>query len=131
MQHEKMLVKNSIEKAEEALSAAQNNMKFSLRTAQNRNYYAVFYIVLALAYLDGFQTGKHHQLMGWFNREYIYQNKIFDSKLNEIYRILISNREKFDYDVSEEPIAVDVEKDFQRAKFFVETVKEYIIKKMD
>lgn len=105
-------------------------MEFSLRTSQNRNYYAIFYITLALAYLEGFQTGKHHQLMGWFNKEYIYKNKIFDKKLNEIYRILISNREKFDYDVSEDPQKSEVEKDYKKAELFVETVKEYILTRL-
>lgn len=131
MQHKELFVKNSIEKADEALLAAKHSMDFSLTNAQNRNYYAIFYITLALAYLDGFQTGKHHKLMGWFNKEYIYKHKIFDEKLNEIYRILISNREKFDYNVSEAPKKDNVEKDYQRAKFFVKTVKDHILQKLE
>ena len=89
----------------------------------------MYSIVLALAYLDGFVTGKHHQLMGWFNKEYIYKNKIFDTKLKTIYQTLLANREKFDYDVSKNPEKDRVEKDFEDAKFFVETVKQYIFKK--
>ncbi|MFA7659039.1 MAG: HEPN domain-containing protein [Candidatus Gastranaerophilaceae bacterium] len=130
MQHKNLLIKNSIEKADEALTDAKNNMNLSLRLVQNRNYYAVFYIVLALAYLDGFTTGKHHQLMGWFNKEYIYKTKLFDTKLNTIYRTLLANREKFDYDVSSVPEKDKVEKDFENAKFFVETVKQYLLKKI-
>ncbi|MDD3436578.1 MAG: HEPN domain-containing protein [Candidatus Gastranaerophilales bacterium] len=130
MQHKKILIKNSIEKADEALVDAQNNINLSLRLVQNRIYYAVFYIVLALSYLDGFATGKHHQLMGWFNREYIYKNKIFDVKLKSIYRTLLSNREKFDYNVSKNPEKDKVEKDFEDAKFFVETVKNHILKRI-
>ena len=94
------------------------------------NYYAVFYIVLALAYLDGFKTGKHHQLMGWFNKEYIYKNKIFDTKFKNIYQTLMANREKIDYDVSSVPQKDNVEKDFEEAKFFVETVKNYILERI-
>lgn len=78
MQHDTgLLIKNSIENADRALSDAEQNLTISLYVVQNRTYYAIFYIVLALAYLDGFSTGKHQQLKGWFNREYIYKNKIF------------------------------------------------------
>ncbi|MFA7657864.1 MAG: HEPN domain-containing protein [Candidatus Gastranaerophilaceae bacterium] len=127
-QHKELLVKNSMKKADEALTDAQSNLSLTLK--QNRNYYAVFYIVLALAYLDDFQTGKHHQLMGWFNREYIYKNKIFGDKLKTIYQTLIANREKFDYSVMETPKEETVKKGFEDAKFFVQTVKEYILKRL-
>lgn len=132
MQHKDkdLLIKCSIEKAEEALFASENSLKFSLQNSQNRNYYAVFYIVLALAYLDGFQTGKHHQLMGWFNKEYIYNNKIFNSKLKTIYQNLLVKREKFDYSVAETPELEAVEKDLEQAKFFVQTIKDYITKRL-
>lgn len=131
MQPNEVLIRNSIEKSDNALLAAEKSFDFSLSAVQNRIYYAVFYIVLALAYLDDFATGKHHQLMGWFNREYIYKNNIFDTKLKTIYRNLLANREKFDYDVSENPEKNQVEKDFGEAKFFVETVKKYILKRLE
>ncbi len=126
-----VLIKNSIGKSEKALLDAEKSMDFSLNVVQNRIYYAVFYIVLSLAYLDGFQSGKHHQLMGWFNREYIYKNKIFDTKLKTIYRNLLANREKFDYDVSEDPEKEQVEKDFEEARLFVRTVKAYILEQLE
>ena len=131
MSHKKILIKNSIEKSEKALFDAEKSFLFSLNVVQNRIYYAAFYIVLALAYLDDFSTGKHHQLMGWFNREYIYKNNIFDTKLNKIYQTLFANRQKFDYDVSENPQKEEVEKDFEDAKFFVQTVKDYILKRLE
>ena len=128
-QHKELLIKHSILKSNEALIDAEGNLSLTLK--QNRNYYAVFYIVLALAYLDGFQTGKHHQLMGWFNKEYIYKHKIFDIELNEIYKTLLANREKSDYGVLDIPEITKVEKGLNEAKFFVETVKEYILKRLE
>lgn len=125
-----LLITNSIDRAEETLIVAKNNLNLDLRTVQNRNYYAVFYIVLALAYLDGFQTGKHHKLMGWFNKEYIHKHKIFDKKLNEIYKKLITSREKFDYSVSEVPELNQVEEDLKDAEFFVQTVKKHILERL-
>jgi len=125
-QHKEILIKYSIEKSEKALEAAINNLELDLTTAQNRAYYAAFYIVLALAYFDDFQTGKHHKLMGWFNKKYVYENKIFEQKLSKIYSKLLSNRENFDYSVTEYPELETVKNNIKEAEFFVETVKKYI-----
>lgn len=130
-QHKEILVKNSIEKSEQALKNAESNISNdSLLNAQNRAYYSVFYIVLALAYMDEFTTGKHHQLMGWFNKKYIHENKIFDKELNRIYQRLFANRQKFDYDVLEFPEKEQTTKDFEDAKFFVGEVKKFILSNM-
>ena len=129
-QHDITLINNCIEKAKIALADSERNMSESLYVAQNRNYYAVFYIVLALAYLDNFQTGKHHKLFGWFNKEYIYTNKIFDIKLKDIYQILLINREKTDYGLTEEPVREQAEKGLIDAKIFVKTVEKYILKRL-
>lgn len=128
MQHNELLINNCIEKAEIALLDSQRNLDISLYVSQNRNYYAIFYIVLALAYLNDFQSGKHHKLFGWFNKEFIYENAIFDTKLKDIYRILMANREKTDYSVTEIPQRELVEKGLEDARFFVQTVKDYILK---
>ena len=39
--------------------------------AVNRIYYGMYYALTALALKNGFETSKHGQLIGWFNREYI------------------------------------------------------------
>lgn len=125
-QHKDLLIKNSIAKSEQALVTAEKNLEIDLTTAQNRSYYSIFYIVLALAYSDDFVTGKHHKLMGWFNKKYIYENKIFEPELNKIYQKLLQNRENFDYSVTDYPNYETVKADIKDAKYFVETVKEYI-----
>lgn len=127
-QHKEILIKNSIEKANIALSNAESNIESDkLLDAQNRAYYSVFYIVLALAYMDDFATGKHHQLMGWFNKKYIHENKIFNKEFSKIFQRLLINRQKFDYDVSEFPTKEQSLEDLESAKFFVEEVKKYIL----
>jgi len=131
-QQYKLMIKLSIEKAEKALISSELNLNNNLLTeVQNRAYYAVFYIVLALAYLDSYVTGKHHKLMGWFNKKYIYENKTFDKSFGKIYGKLISNREKFDYDVEEYPEKDQAIKDLEDAKFFVSEVKKYILEKLE
>lgn len=125
-----ILINNCIEKSKIALSDSEKSLEFSVYVSQNRNYYAIFYIVLALAYLDGFQTGKHHKLFGWFNKEYIYANKIFDINLKEIYQTLMANREKTDYGVNEIPTKEQAERGLADAKIFVETVEGHILKRL-
>jgi len=129
-QHNKVLIEHSLEKALKSLDDACKNIDISLSVAQNRAYYAVFYAVLALGYLDGYTTGKHHQLMGWFNKKYVYQDKVFDSSYAKIYNTLMINREKSDYDVTQIPVKETVEKDIASAKVFVETVSLYIEKQL-
>lgn len=46
---------------------------------------------------NGFETSKHGQLIGWFNKEYIATNKT-DPRLGKILRIAYHNRTKGDYD---------------------------------
>lgn len=132
-QHEnknKTLAKVSVEKSDTALQDAYNNAETSLFVTQNRAYYAIFYIVMALAYLDNFITKSHHKLMGQFNNRYIYQQQVFDKSLNRIYKRLIINREKSDYSFTEKLTKEQVLRDLEAAKLFVETVKPYILEKI-
>ena len=39
--------------------------------AVNRIYYGLYYAVTALAIKHRFETSKHLQLIGWFNKEFI------------------------------------------------------------
>ena len=130
-QHKEILIKNSVEKADIALNNAESNIQGDkLLDAQNRAYYSVFYIILALAYMDDFVTGKHYQLMGWFNKKYIHEESIFDKEFSKIYQRLLINRQKFDYDVSEFPEKEQTIKDLEDAKFFVSEIKKYILDNM-
>lgn len=125
------LAEYSVEKSDQAIDTGIKNLEIDLQTSQNRIYYAVFYLVLALAYLDGFKTGKHHQLMGWFNKKYIYQEKLFEPELNKIYSRLMLDRDNFDYIVSSKPIKEDVLRNLEDAKFFIDKVKPYILNRIE
>ena len=71
------LIKLKIEKSLQTLGEVDSHIENGfLSTAMNRIYYAGFYIVSALALLDGFSTSKHRQLIGYFNREYIQSEKL-------------------------------------------------------
>lgn len=125
------LIKYSIEKSDQALKTAFDNLEKDLINANNRIYYAVFYIVIALSYLDDFATRSHHNLMGWFNKKYIYENKVFDPILGKIYTQLMRNREKFDYDIAEFPDKEVTIENYEKAKLFVDTIKDHIITELE
>lgn len=61
--------------------------------AVNRIYYGMYYALTALALKNKFETSKHGQLIGWFNKEYIASKKV-DSKYGKILRNAYQNRTK-------------------------------------
>jgi uncharacterized protein (UPF0332 family) len=90
---EKISVIRFLEKAKSALDDAEFNTENNrYNTALNRIYYSIFYSVMSLGYLDNFITSKHKQLMGWFNKKYIYEEKIFDENLSKIFKEAYENR---------------------------------------
>jgi uncharacterized protein (UPF0332 family) len=68
-----------------------------LIVAVNRIYYGLYYAVTALALKSQFETSKHAQLIGWFNKEFISTGQI-DKKFGKILRNAYQNRTKGDYD---------------------------------
>lgn len=128
-QHKKTLIENVLIKSKEALQDAEEVVKIRPSLAQNRAYYSIFYMVLALGYLDEFTTGSHHKLLGWFNKNYIYENKIFDSQLSKIYNNLLLNRETADYDYIKKSDKEAALKDIEAAKSFVNIVEPYILER--
>jgi uncharacterized protein (UPF0332 family) len=68
-----------------------------LTVAVNRIYYGLFYSVTALAINNGFETSKHAQLIGWFNKEFVATKKT-NARFGKILRNAFRNRTKGDYD---------------------------------
>lgn len=127
-QHRDILINNAVLKAEEALWDAEtaiNNDR--LTNAQNRIYYAIFYITCGLGYLNNFVTSKHKELMGWFNKKFIYEDKIFDEELFKTYKIAFENRRQSDYDFTYSPVKEKIQSNLKDARCFVECLKTYII----
>lgn len=71
------LIEHRLKRADETLSEAVllfENGK--LPAAVNRVYYGMYYALNALAVSEGFKTGKHAQLIGWFNKNWIRTKKV-------------------------------------------------------
>lgn len=111
-------------RSEEALRdvkiAIENN---SFNLAENRIYYAIFYLISALALKNGFSTKKHKQLMNWFHKEYIGTG-IVSSEMWKIYKKAFDNRLDGDYEDLIEFNETQVNKDFENLKIFIEEIKK-------
>ena len=79
--HKEDLINIAVEKSNQAIKSAKDNIENNnLETAQNRIYYALFYIVTALAYKNDFITSKHSQLKGWFNKNLYMKTRFLNLK---------------------------------------------------
>lgn len=65
--------------------------------AVNRIYYGMYYALTALALKYKFETSKHQQLIGWFNKDFV-ATKSVDAKFGKFVRNAFQNRNKGDYD---------------------------------
>ncbi len=122
----KQLIEYRLEQANETVSDVQllieNNR---LRSAINRIYYGIFYALLALGLKYEFETSKHTQLIGWFNKNFINKGLI-NTKYGKIVNKAYIRRTKGDYD-----IFINFEKDnvvemFNDMKEFISEIKSFL-----
>lgn len=65
--------------------------------------------------------------MSWFNKKYIYTDKIFDEQLFRIYKEAFTNRQKSDYDFMYEPDDKEILASIKETKYFVSEIETYLI----
>lgn len=130
MSNEKIkLVAINIEKAKATLLDAKfliDNEKYHI--AVNRIYYASFYMISALAIHDDFDTSKHSQLIGWFNKKFIAQ-KIIGIEYGKTAMRLFELRNKADYDVYADFTKDQTIELFEKCKNLISKIEELILKK--
>jgi uncharacterized protein (UPF0332 family) len=96
-----------------------------LRAAINRIYYGMFYALLALGIKFDFQTSKHQQLIGWFNKTFVHEGLI-DSKYGKIINKALIRRTKGDYDSYiefEKEIVIEM---FKEMNEFIKAIEKFI-----
>jgi uncharacterized protein (UPF0332 family) len=121
------LIKRTIIKSKQALLVARENIKNEhFEAALNRIYYAIFYIVTALAYKYDFRTSKHSQLKGWFNKKFIHEDKRLIPKLFETYEEAFLYRQKSDYDVLYDPDVKTAKTLISEAKVFINEITKIL-----
>jgi len=93
----------------------------------NRIYYGMYYALTALALKNKFETSKHGQLIGWFNKEYIASKKV-DQKFGKILRNAYQNRTKGDYDAFVSFSKIEVESMLSEMTVFIKEIKNILDK---
>lgn len=99
-----------------------------LRASVNRIYYGMFYSLLALGIAYDFETSKHQQLIGWFNKNFIHEGLI-DSKFGRMINKASNRRTKGDYESYvefEKEIVVEM---FDEMKEFIAEINTFLISK--
>ena len=117
-------IEKSIATLEDSKFLIENN---KLEIAANRLYYSIFHILSALAEKYNFETSKHIQLLGWFNKNFIINNKV-DKKYGKIAHKLFDLRSKADYDYYTSFNLEQVNDMYNDANSFIKEIL-YLIKK--
>jgi uncharacterized protein (UPF0332 family) len=122
----KSIIKLRIEKAYKTKEGIDFLIKRGyLSFAMDRIYYAGFYVVNALALSDGKHFSKHHQLIGYFNKEYL-KNNIIDRTIGSILNDTFERRNTIDYDDFATVTKSEVKKYYIDMKKFVKLVNKVI-----
>ncbi|MPR35139.1 HEPN domain-containing protein [Salmonirosea aquatica] len=87
-----------LESAHKALAAAKACADIGLwNSAMNRLYYAVYYAVSALLFINDIQAKTHSATKSQF-AQYFVKTGIFDQKYSRLLAILYDGRQKGDYE---------------------------------
>ena len=120
------LVQMRIEQADKTIKQVEfcleNNQ---LDMAANRIYYGMFYAILALGLWKGFETSKHLQLIGWFNKNFVYTG-IFPKYFTRLLKDAFDTRTDADYKVNKVLATAEIEASFADMKLFISTIKAWI-----
>ena len=95
--------------------------------AVNRIYYSVFYCLLAFGLKYDFETSKHLQLIGWFNKTFIATGLI-KTEYGRIARDCYEYRKSADYDAFVNIEYSDVELLLSEMKSFLKMTRTYLSK---
>jgi len=120
------LIRYRLQQADEAIADVQlliDNGRF--RSAVNRIYYGLFYSLLSLGLKEGFESSKHSQLIGWFNKNFVYTGKI-DEKYGKIINKSFNRRTKSDYDTYVAYDKDEIIQMFTEMKEFITAIRNFI-----
>ena len=86
----------------------------------------MFYSLLALGLKDQYESSKHSQLIGWFNKNYIHTNLI-DVKYGKMINKSFTLRNESDYEPFTEYEEQEVKELYDKMKEFIKTVHEILL----
>ena len=97
------------------------------QSAVNRIYYSMFYMLMALSVKYKFETSKHQQLIGWFNKSFV-KEQIINSKYSKIIKKAYEYRTRGDYNDFIEFEKSDVLQMFDDMNEFIYEIEKFINK---
>jgi hypothetical protein len=125
------LIHYRIQQSQESLLEAQALFQSSLlRGAINRAYYAMFYMVMALAVLRQEATSKHSGAIAFFDKEFVKRG-IFPRALSQSLHLAFQRRQENDYGEIFACTQEDANQAIMDATEFVSVVNQYISKTLD
>lgn len=125
--HRKDLIEYRLEQARSAINEAQVLIDNEMYNAAiNRIYYGMFYAVLALALKNKFETSKHGQLIGWFNKNFI-KNKKIDAHFGRMLKDAFDFRQKGDYATFTKFASEEVIEMHEDMKQFINEIERHIL----
>jgi uncharacterized protein (UPF0332 family) len=120
------LVSHRLQKSDEALRAASVMLEKQMYGfAVNRVYYSLYYAVQALLAGQGVSFGKHGQVKGYFNREYIKTGKL-PKDIGRFFNQAFEYRQKYDYVDFVTPDASMVSEYIETAAKVVTQIRGYL-----
>lgn len=120
------LVRYRVEQAFDTITEVQKLIETGLlKVAVNRIYYGMYYCLSALAIAYGFETSKHIQLIGWFNKSFVKKGRI-EKKYGRILRNAFKNRTDSDYAPFIEYHEDEVKLMFEQMKEFIQGIADFI-----
>lgn len=121
------LSKYRLENAEEKLESARILLDAGkYKDSIGRSYYAVFSAVRAVLAKDKVDFSKHAGVIAYFQREYI-KTEVFEKKYSKYLQSAFQIRNSCDYDDFFIVSKQDAEEQYQNAKEFCKTIKNYLI----
>lgn len=119
IEHYQAKNQETVEQVKLLLANNQNSL------AMNRVYYAIYYMLSALALKEHFSTSKHLQLIGWFNKTFVKGGAV-DSRYSKLIQKAYEDRVESDYDVRSSFTKETVEQAFAEMQEVIAAIEQLL-----
>jgi hypothetical protein len=120
------LVALRLQQATDTIAEAEQCLEQGLYpAATNRIYYGMFYAMLALGLVRGYESSKHQQMIGWFNKEFVHTG-IFPREFGRMAKNTFETRMDSDYKVLLTPSSEELYSLLADMRLFVGTIQDWV-----
>ena len=114
------------ERANETLEVSKRDFDYgSYNESASRSYYAIFYALLSVTELNGFESAKHSGVISHFTYEYLRTN-IFDRKLSKLINSAFKLRRYADYEEFYRVEREEAQTQINEAEKIINTIRPYL-----